>query len=96
MTDESKCTCNDEFITTPCPIHSEEKLGYGNKDIIISDEHLKINRLDTFVGYKFFCPVCGMDSIMEFFNYCPNCGSHVIVRSKIVTEAIRKSQKGVE
>jgi len=94
MESESKpiCNCNDEFITQVCPIHfkSNNSNNYGSNDIVLTDAHMTSTTLSPFWGYKFICPNCTLDSILNYFNYCPNCGNKITIQSKTLTALLKQ------
>ena len=101
---EEKCTCNDEFATSFCPVHppeptNKEELNYGESDrLIITDSDMSPQGYGHFEGYIFKCPSCGLDAIMvnpTMGKCCTNCSVKVEIRSKTITAKIRNMSKGV-
>lgn len=91
------CTCHEEFVTKPCPVHykNDKKEVFGQETpMIITDEHLcKEDPYGFYEGFKFLCPDCQTPSIMvnlDMGDVCCRCGKKVLVRSSVVTEYIRK------
>lgn len=102
MTDTEKvenvegCTCNDEFATVVCPVHHEAKSKVEEEILIVTDDQLISNEMGVYRGYIFMCPGCGEPGIMAndaLGKSCTKCKRDVLIRSKIVTETIRKIEK---
>lgn len=88
------CNCDDEFITSPCPIHYKPtNASYGSNNTIVTDAHMVSTQMQPFWGYKFVCPNCGLDSILNYFNFCPNCGNKFIIQSKTLTTLLKQINK---
>ena len=92
------CTCDEEFVTTPCPVHQPEpeavETRYGEDVMIITDAHLYVKEpYGSYEGFKFVCPDCKVPSIMvnpDMARVCTRCGKKVLVKSKTVTDFVRK------
>jgi len=97
------CNCNDEFITEPCPVHAmmpDPEMSLYSKDaVVITDADADpaiYGDYATLEGYRFICPKCKVPSIMhnpELAEMCIKCGMKVIIRSKRVTDHLRRMMK---
>lgn len=91
------CNGGDEFITSPCPIHSksvlnEENKQFGSQVLTITDANLASPNQQSFTGFVFNCPACELPSVMvnpHMGKVCCNCGQRVMVKSKMITKLIR-------
>lgn len=91
---EAQCNCEDEYRTTPCPLHQKHVTagtdGFGNGRIVITDDLYTGRGLVSWMGHTFYCPSCGEDAIMVRHNFCANCGLAIVIHSKVVTDHINK------
>ena len=95
---DPKCTCNDEYAVLVCPVHHGEVSTVEEDTLAITDDQLVSNEMGTWKGYIFMCPSCSKPGIMAnpaLGKRCACCGKKILIKSKIVTEVIRKieSQK---
>lgn len=98
--EDLKCTCNDEFATTFCPVHppdfiEKEKAGYGENDALVVTDADMIG-YGQWEGYIFTCPECGVNAVMvnpTMGKTCSNCGRKIVVKSKTITAKIRSLSK---
>lgn len=92
---ENGCTCNDEFVTAPCPVHqpvAQAKKEFGASSVIITDDMLVSEKQGFFQGFIFVCPACKAPAVMvnpDMGKFCCNCGQPVTVQSKTVTKYVR-------
>lgn len=96
--DTLRCTCNDEFVVMPCPVHYKRKVNekdhFGQQVAVITDLHLVHDQhFRNWEGFAFMCPYCKKESILHFMNNCANCGKPVQIQSKIVTEFMKTLQR---
>jgi len=87
------CTCNDEFVIEPCPVHYRDVDSYNGPSVITDELMVKKDQIRQLTGHMFVCPKCNMEAILHFFHYCPNCGTEVLIQSAEVTSFIRKQQE---
>ncbi len=90
------CTCNDEFAVVVCPVHHKEVSTVEEETLTITDEYLVSNEMGMWRGYIFMCPDCSKPGIMAnpaLGKRCACCGRRVLIKSKVVTEVIRKIEK---
>jgi len=89
MTEELKCTCNDEFKTGLCPVCFPENQDIYDqfKKVLITDANILPQQVETYTGHVFKCPKC-QNPIMVNMKFCPSCGVGIILQSKIVTDHI--------
>lgn len=100
------CNCDDEFKTTPCPVHfstpKDPTNNFGEDANTITDVFLVPERMRTWEGFVFRCPSCNKDSIMVNSDMaiggkgiCSNgqCGKRALIRSKIVTDFVNSLGK---
>lgn len=95
MEDDLKCTCNDEFATTFCPVHPpdevKDNVEYGKKEALIITD-VDMVGYGQWEGYIFKCPNCGVEAIMvnpSMGKSCTNCKRDIEIRSKTITAKIR-------
>lgn len=90
------CTCDDEFATVVCPVHHEAKSKVEEETLIVTDEQLISKEMGTWRGFVFMCLNCSKPGIMAnpaLGNRCACCGRKILIKSKVVTEVIRKIEK---
>lgn len=88
---EENCTCNDEFITAPCPIHqAPEYKPFQTQAVLIDDTMILSTNPVNIITHRFKCAACGEPALISASKYCQNCGVSVSIQSKIVTDYIRE------
>ena len=95
MSDEKRCTCNDDWPTEPCPICSTKEgtdvtESFQASQAVVTDANLVSSQPEFLQGHLFVCPSCGKHSVLHFFRHCPNCGMRLVVQSVTVRDTIRK------
>jgi hypothetical protein len=91
------CTCNEEYVTAPCPVcfgeTDEFESPFEDEDeLIITDANLTEEIWGMYEGFKFTCPECKVPSIMVnavMGKFCVACGKRVLVQSKTVTDYVK-------
>lgn len=90
------CTCDDEFQSIPCQVHFNKR-EFESAPIIVDDSMmLNDGKMVRWEGFQFTCPICKEKSLMNNFDYCPNCGKKIELRSKIVTDFIKKATGAIK
>lgn len=103
---KEQCTCNDEFQTvhTVCPIHPpvesrkyhDDGFAGGNGVVVTDKDIVSTTQQHVMFGFKFYCPSCGIDAILDSFKYCAYCGTSVVLQSHVVTNHVKaqRAQQG--
>ena len=87
------CTCDDKFVTEPCPVHYKNVDTYNGPSIITDELMVKEAPIRQLTGHMFICPQCNEEAILHFFRFCPHCGIEVLVQSTVVTDFIRQQKE---
>lgn len=91
----NRCTCKDEFVIEPCPVHGPLKQAqhdFGQNKMVITDEFLVSETQGFWQGFIFMCPVCKQPAVMvnpSMGRFCCNCGQGVTIQSRHITNYIR-------